>query len=153
MPAHLSVPCIAGLAIAACAWGARRRWQQLPVAKRTPRLVMVSLVLAIGWSAWIAGRTHLGWDGTVVWYQKARILAASSGAMPTATLADPTRAWTAPDYPLHVPLAMAWVRLWQPVEDERAMKALPAAWCAAILLVVAAAVLERSASASWTGPP
>ena len=150
VPAHLSVPCIAGLALGGCAWGSRRRWKQLPVAARTPALVMVALVLAIGWSAWIAGRTHLGWDGTVVWYQKARILAAGSGTMPTTTLADPTRSWTAPDYPLHVPLAMAWVRLWQPVEDERAMKALPAAWCAAILLLVAAAVLERSASASWT---
>ena len=148
--AHLSVPCIAALAIVACAWGARRRWQQLPAAPPTPRLVIAALVLAIGWSASVAARTHLGWDGTVVWYHKARIIAASSGAMPTATVADPSRAWTAPDYPLHVPLAMAWVRLWQPTEDERAMKALPAAWCAAILLLVAAAVLERSASAAWT---
>ena len=94
----------------------------------------------------MASRTHLGWDGTVVWYHKARILAASEGAMPSATLADQTRAWSAPDYPLHVPLAMAWTRLWQATEDERAIKALPAAWCAAIFLLVAAAVLERSGS-------
>jgi len=148
-PVHVSVPCIAVLAIASCAWGATRRWRQLPRAARTPWLVVVALVLAIGWSGWIAARTHFGWDGTVVWYQKARILAANSGAMPSSTLADPTRSWTAPDYPLQVPLAMAWVRLWQPIEDERAMKALPAAWCAAILLLVAAGVLERSASAAW----
>lgn len=148
--AQVSVPCITALAIAVGAWGAKRRWQQLPGAARTPWLVIVVLVAAIGWSGWIAARTHLGWDGTVVWYQKARILAASSGAMPTSTLADPTRSWTAPDYPLHVPLAMAWVRLWQPIEDERAMKALPGAWCAAILLLVAAAVLERTSSAAWT---
>jgi hypothetical protein len=150
VPAHVSVPGITALAIAAGAWGAKRRWQQLPGAARTPWLVLVAVVVAIGWSGWVAARTHLGWDGTVVWYQKGRILAASAGAMPTSTLADPTRSWTAPDYPLHVPLALAWVRLWQPIEDERAMKALPAAWCAAILLLVAAAVLERSSSAAWT---
>jgi len=149
VPARMSLPCIAILAIAGGAWGATRRWRVLPGAARTPWLVILTLALAIGWSSWIAGRTHLGWDGTVVWYQKARILAANSGAMPTATLADPTRSWTAPDYPLHVPLAMAWVRLWQPIEDERAIKALPAAWCAAIFLLVAAAVLERSSSAAW----
>jgi len=149
LPASVSVPAITGLGAAGCgvaAW--RRRQWPLPASGRPPLVVLVVLAAAIAWSSGVAGRTHLGWDGTVVWYHKARILAATGGAMPSATLADRTRAWTAPDYPLHVPLALAWVRVWQPEEDERAIKVLPAAWAAALLLVVAAAVLERSRSAT-----
>jgi hypothetical protein len=148
VPGRVSVPAITLGAGAAFAAGVRRRRTVLPRSTGTPVIVILALVTAIGWSGWVASRTHLGWDGTVVWYHKARILAASEGAMPSATLADQTRAWSAPDYPLHVPLAMAWTRLWQPIEDERAIKAVPAAWCAAILLLVAAAVLERSGSAT-----
>ncbi len=146
---NISIPLVSMLAMGGFAWGIRRR-RPSPTAPAMPgRLVLVLvLVAAVGWTCWVASRTHLGWDGTVVWYQKARIIAASDGVMPASAAADLTRSWTAPDYPLHVPLAMAWVRLWQPVEDERAMKVLPAAWGAAILLLVAAAVLERSGSAS-----
>lgn len=146
LPSGQSVPIITALCAGVFTFGAWRRQRVLPAAARTPVLVCIVLVAAVGWTSAVASRTHLGWDGTVVWYHKARILAASDGAMPSATLADPTRVWAAPDYPLHVPLAMAWVRLWQPVEDERAIKVLPAAWCAAILLLVAAAVLERAGS-------
>jgi hypothetical protein len=148
LPARTSIPIIAAASIAACLAGAWRRWRALPRATGAPLAVLVLVAVSIGWSTWLASRTHLGWDGTVVWYHKARIVAASDGRMPLATLADPTRIWMAPDYPLHVPLAMAWVRLWQPVEDERAIKVLPAAWCAALLMLVAAAVLERSGSAT-----
>lgn len=151
VPAARSVPVIGALTMMAAAWVAWRRWR-LPLGRgpRTPLVVILVVASAIAWSTWVAGRTHLGWDGTVVWYHKARMLAASDGAMPSTALADPTRSWTAPDYPLHVPLAMAWVRTWQPDEDERALKWLPAAWCAAVWLLVAAAVLERTRSAAWT---
>jgi hypothetical protein len=146
LDATTSAPIIATVSIGAGLAGAWRRLRKLPRAPRLSVALVLSVLLAIGWIAWLASRTHLGWDGTVVWYHKARIIAASDGRMPTATLADPTRIWMAPDYPLHVPLAMAWVRLWQPVEDERAMKVLPAAWCAALLLLVTAGVIERSSS-------
>ncbi len=106
-------------------------------------LLVVVLLAAVSATSLVAARTTLGWDGTVVWYHKARAIA-EAGTLPATTLADRTRSWTAPDYPLHVPAAMAWVRLWQPVEDERALKVLPAAWAVAIWCLVAAAVRERS---------
>ena len=136
-------------AIAAGVTGARR-WRRLPAPVTGPGRVWLVLVLvaAIAGTASVARRTHLGWDGTVVWLHKARMLAASDGVMPASTLADATRSWTAPDYPLHVPAAMAWVLRWQQEEDERALKVLPAAWYAAILCLVAAVIRER-AGATW----
>lgn len=145
LPPAVSVRLLTAIAIGALAIGIVRR-RPLPASPRPPIVLVVALALAIGWCGWVSSRTHLGWDGTVVWYNKARILAATGGTMPAATLADPTRSWTAPDYPLHVPLAMAWVRLWQPREDERTMKVLPTAWCGAILLLVGAAVLGGTGS-------
>lgn len=132
---------LAGLLAALFVAGVLRR-RRLPAAGPTRREVAVGLVLtlALAWTVSLSLRTHLGWDGTVVWYHKARVLAATGGVMPLATLADRTRGWTAPDYPLQVPLAMAWVRTWQPEEDERAIKVLPAAWCAALLCLLVAAI-------------
>lgn len=108
------------------------------------RTLLVVVLLASAATTMIAQRTHLGWDGTVVWFHKARMLAASDGVMPRFTVADATRSWTAPDYPLHVPSAMAWVLRWQAQEDERAIKLLPGAWYAAILCLVAAAIAQRT---------
>ena len=146
VPPRVSIPLIASCSIAAAVAGLRRRRQlPRPVHDQRPHVGVACVVLlATVWCGWIAWRTHLGWDGTVVWYHKARIVAAASGALPAAAVGDPTRTWTAPDYPLHVPLAMAWVRLWLTVEDERAIKVLPAAWSAALFCLLAAAVLERS---------
>lgn len=115
-----------------------------PAAGARSHLLVAVLVVAVSATSLVAARTTLGWDGTVVWYHKARAIAEAGGTLPVTTLADRTRSWTAPDYPLHVPSAMAWVRLWQPIEDERALKVLPAAWAAAIWCLVAAAVRERT---------
>lgn len=115
-----------------------------------PAAIAAALVLgaSICFTTWVTTRTHLGYDGTVVWYQKARIIADAGGAMPSAYLADATRAWSAPDYPLHVPLALAWVRLWQDREDERAVKVVPAGWLAAMLCLTFAAITERRGGGS-----
>lgn len=141
----LAIPLVTVAAVLMLAAGMRSR-RQAPRAGPLARSAALAgaVVLCVGWTTSLAMRTHLGWDGTVVWYHKARILAANHGMMPANTLADRTRAWTAPDYPLHVPLAMAWVRAWQPVEDERAAKTLPAAWCAAVICLLAAATRERA---------
>ena len=153
VPATASVPLIMAVAAGIGGHGVWRRYQ-LPAVPRGYHgwLVTLGLAACVAWTGWIASRSHLGWDGTVVWYHKARALAASDGAWPVATMADHTRTWSALEYPLQVPLAMAWVRLAQPVEDERWLKALPAAWCAAIFCLVIGAVLERSqgdAHARW----
>lgn len=146
LPAPVSVPALAAASAAATVDGIRRR-AVLPAVSRGSRadhMLAVLVLLAATWTGMIAMRTHLGWDGTVVWYHKARLIADNDGAPPVQALADATRTWAAPDYPLQVPLAMAWVRLWLPVEDERAIKLLPAAWASALFCIVAAAVLERS---------
>lgn len=131
------------VALGAAGWWRRR---QLPaaIAPAGHRTLLVVVLVASAATTMVAQRTHLGWDGTVVWFHKARMLAAGNGVMPRSTIADATRSWTAPDYPLHVPSAMAWVLRWQTQEDERAVKLLPAAWYAAILCLVAAAISERT---------
>lgn len=136
----------AAIVLAIAGISARRHAPPAPAVAGHLWLVLV-IAFAVGGVSTVAQRTHLGWDGTVVWFHKARMLHASDGVMPASTLADATRSWTAPDYPLQVPLAMAWVLRWQAVEDERAMKLLPAAWYAAVLVLIAAAVVERSGRA------
>jgi hypothetical protein len=125
-------------------------WRRCRLPAEPPRagrfgLLLVVLLAAAATGA-VAQRTHLGWDGTVVWLHKARMLTASDGVMPRSAIADATRSWTAPDYPLHVPSAMAWVLRWQGQEDERGLKLLPAAWYAAVLCLVAAAIRQRTRS-------
>ena len=144
VPSVVSLPLLAAASVLAGIDAFRRRAARGQAAPLGHRALMVLVLVASTWTGALALRTHLGWDGTVGWYGKARIIAAGNGALPTAALADATRTWMAPDYPLHVPLAMAWVRLWLPVEDERAIKLLPATWAAALFCLVAAAVLERS---------
>jgi hypothetical protein len=143
----IAIPVITVAATAAGALALRHHRQRPPTPRsRGSMTLVVLLALSVAAAGAISLRTHLGWDGTVVWYHKARVIAAS-GVMPAAALADRTRAWTAPDYPLQVPLALAWVRRWQAVEDETALKVLPAAWCAAIFCLVVASVRERSRDA------
>ena len=117
------------------------RWRARGGRWRRPASLGASAVLclALVWTSWLALQTHLGWDGTVVWYHKARMLTQSAGWMPPQTLRDTTRTWTAPDYPLHVPLAEAWL-LAAIDHDERILKLLPAAWCAGIVCFVFGAV-------------
>ena len=125
----------------------RWRWSALPHPPASPRHLVPHLLLciAIAYTSWVSLRTHLGWDGTVVWYHKAKILAHERGWMPVAALQDATRVWAAPDYPLQVPLAEAWLLLAMERHDERALKVLPAAWCAGILCLVFGAVRETEA--------
>ncbi len=154
VPTTVALPVLTAVCVVAGAAGIRnqraaRHPQGDPrgrprIARASSRVVVVAVLLAGGWAGWLSARTHLGWDGTLVWYQKARIIAASGGVLPAATVADLTRKWTAPDYPLHVPLAMAWLRLWLPGEDERVIKVLPALWAAAVFALVGAAVMERT---------
>jgi hypothetical protein len=119
-----------------------RRWRGLSHARSVGPGLTALLIVAAALTTVLALRTHLGWDGTVVWYHKARMIAANDGRMPSAAMADRTRSWTAPDYPLQVPLAMAWVLTWQDVDDERALKLLPASWSVALLCLVAGSVLH-----------
>ncbi|MGI8671305.1 MAG: hypothetical protein ACR2LU_01720 [Luteitalea sp.] len=124
--------------------GRRASGQVAPPGGRRARITLALVVAAtLAATLPLASRTHLGWDGTVVWYHRARILAGSGGRVTAAAMQDRTRSWTAPDYPLHVPLAMAWVRLWLSDEDERAVKVVPATWLIALVCLTAAAVLER----------
>lgn len=133
------------LAVGFVGWWSRR---PRPAERRSAGHLglLVTVLVAVAATGAVAQRTHLGWDGTVVWLHKARMLAASHGVMPRSAVADATRSWTAPDYPLHVPSAMAWVLQWQGQEDERGLKLLPAAWYAAVLCLVAAAIQQRAGS-------
>ena len=143
-PARVTVGVTSLIVLAALGAGARRarRGLEWPRSRRS-YLAHGVLVLAIAWTSGLALRTHLGWDGTVVWFHKARMLVHGGGWMAGSALRDTTRTWTAPDYPLHVPLAEAWLMLFLGEEDQRPLKLLPAAWCAGILCLVFGAVRDR----------
>lgn len=122
----------------------RRRWRcrrRPPI----PDVVGAALVLlTAGWLTSVTFQAHLGYDGTVVWQHKARLIVEAGGAAPIEAMAQPTRVWAAPDYPLGVPSISAWVHLWTGVDDERLAKATPAAWAIATLLLVNAGVRAAS---------
>jgi hypothetical protein len=89
-------------------------------------------------------RAHLGYDGTVVWHHKARLMAAAGGTLPIEVIVQPGRRWAAPDYPLAVPALAAWTLLWMGGEDERAVKWAAGAWSVALVILVAATVREAT---------
>jgi hypothetical protein len=89
-------------------------------------------------------RAHLGYDGTVVWHHKARLMAAAGGTLPLAVIAQPGRRWAAPDYPLGVPALAAWALLWMGDDDEGVVKWAAGAWSMALVLLVSATVREAT---------
>ena len=55
------------------------------------RALLLTVVVAVATTGMVALRTHLGWDGTVVWLHRARMLTASQGVMRPSTMASTKR--------------------------------------------------------------
>lgn len=119
----------------------------LPPWRRVTRIgLTLVLVLLAGGSFVRAGLTPLSsWDGFAIWGFKAKALYVD-GTVAGGFLLDPVRGYSHPDYPLHLPLLMAWVFLvlgeWH---DGFVMLLFPAFY--ASLLLVCYAMLAR------LGPP
>lgn len=115
--------------------------------RRVARIGLVLiLVLLVGGSFIRAGLTPLSsWDGFAIWGFKAKAFYVD-GTVAGSFLLDAVREYSHPDYPLHLPLLMAWVFLvlgeWH---DGVVMLLFPAFY--ASLLLVCYAMLAR------LGPP
>ena len=94
--------------------------QSAPILRRT-LLWALTLLLIIQSGLVIVsalGRPLYVWDSWVNWGVKARTIFLEGHISP-AVYADPSRAVTLPDYPLHVPLLEAWLYGWLGAPDDR----------------------------------
>ena len=86
-------------------------------------VVLMVEVLSLCAAAW---RTPLGWDGTFNFEMKARFLFEQQpqGVLPLGYLADASRQWSHPQYPLMIPFAEFWLYSWLGRVDQTAIKVL-----------------------------
>lgn len=112
-------------------WGARAaRHRGVTFTWGAPRgplehlmLAVVAAEVALVW--WVSFRTSLSWDGLMIFDTKARLAFENGGAVPLAYFSDRYRAWTHPDYPLFLPMIMAWLYGWLGRVDQEAAKVVP----------------------------
>jgi dolichyl-phosphate-mannose-protein mannosyltransferase len=90
-------------------------------------------------------RSQVGWDGLFVWGIKARYFF-SSGGVPEAFFADPSREWSHIDYPFLLPLSEALLYRAAGSADERLAMLLAAAFVLCLLLLV------YGLARAWRGP-
>lgn len=72
-------------------------------------LILAVLAAQAVFIACWASRIALGWDGLMIWEFKARLAFESGGALPAAYFSDADRAWSHPNYPLHLPYLETWL--------------------------------------------
>ena len=137
MAALLALAVVAGVV----AWQAtgRRRAPALPHRARLRSIgpVTGALLVVIGAQVALVALLALGrplsiWDGWAVWGMKARAIFLDGGVTETI-YADPTRASTLLDYPLHVPLLESWVYTWLGTPDDRLVGVIGTATFASLL--------------------
>ena len=120
------------------------------------RIVIGALALVLGVACgvllfdWIGAHPHGRWDAWAIWNLRAKFLAAPSDGWRDAF--DPVLAWSHPDYPLLLPLAVArgWVICGEPIVAVPIALSLAFA-VATVLTVVSSLLALRGAAVAAMG--
>ena len=133
--------------IAIAAWLARGLTQEPPPATgHQPRphlLDSITLILIIGYTAYITVASLWEWDFWAIWGLKARVFL-ERGSIDWTWLENRWNDFAHPDYPLLVPLNYAFVGLLNGGWSDRWLGVLFVAWAAALLLVVRALTADEA---------
>jgi hypothetical protein len=70
------------------------------------------LLLEIAVICLVTFQHTLGWDGLLIWEQKARYAYLNGGTLPLAYFSDATRAYSHPEYPLYLSMVEMWLYFW-----------------------------------------
>lgn len=120
------------------------------------RIVIGAIALVLGVACgvllfdWIGAHPHGRWDAWAIWNLRAKFLAAPSDAWRAAF--DPVLAWSHPDYPLLLPLAVArgWVICGEPIVAVPIALSLAFAF-ATVVTVVSSLLALRGAAVAAMG--
>lgn len=153
------IPALA--ALAATVWGRRDRGPArggrgpFPRARQiATRVVLLLILLALMGAAVLRAAVVplSGWDAFAIWGFKGRAFHVDGTVRPEF-LVEPSRLYSHPEYPLHVPLLMTWIGLVLGEWDERlVLLGFPAYYAALLLVVYGALAPGRSVEATlgWT---
>jgi hypothetical protein len=120
-----------------------------PATRRQPRphlLDLITLILTIGYAAYITVASLWEWDFWAIWGLKARVFL-ERGGIDWTWLENRWNDFAHPDYPLLVPLNYDFVGLLNGGWSDRWLGVLFVAWAVALLLVVRA--LTAAEAPNW----
>lgn len=94
------------------------------------------LLLEIAVICLVTFQHTLGWDGLLIWEQKARYAYLNGGALSFAYFSDATRAYSHPEYPLYLSMIEMWLYFWIGDPDQFYVKLIfPIFYAAGVVLL------------------